>query len=141
VLEKEKKDFSTSFVVRDLEYMAKAGQVDNRMLLLTKALMAHPVLTMKKGKIKVGKIFFGSQLNSWRKYIASELRFLQGIDRSLLFVTYVGMSQKELEIVRKEIDIRADFERIIFQKASPVIALNCGPGTFGLLYKKKKNAV
>lgn len=141
VLEKEKKDFSTSFVVRDLEYMAKAGQVDNRMLLLTKALMAHPVLTMKKGKIKVGKIFFGSQLNSWKKYIASELRFLQGIDRSLLFVTYVGMSQKELEIVRKEIEKRADFERIIFQKASPVIALNCGPGTFGLLYKKKKNAV
>ena len=46
------------------------------------------------------------------------------------------MTQAELDIVKEEIEKKADFERIIFYKASPVIALNCGPGTFGLLYKK-----
>lgn len=136
-LESSWKNFSTSFVVRDLEYMEKAGQVDSGILSITRALMVRPVLTMKKGKITVGKLFFGSQENSWRKYIASELRFTQNIDKKLLFVTYVGMSQKDLDIVKEEIEKRATFERIIFQKASPVIALNCGPGTFGLLYKKK----
>ncbi|MCR5728340.1 MAG: DegV family EDD domain-containing protein [Lachnospiraceae bacterium] len=136
-LESSWKNFSTSFVVRDLEYMEKAGQVDGGILSITRALMVRPVLTMKKGKITVGKLFFGSQENSWRKYIASELRFTQNIDKKLLFVTYVGMSQKDLDIVKEEIEKRATFERIIFQKASPVIALNCGPGTFGLLYKKK----
>ena len=136
-LESSWKNFSTSFVVRDLEYMEKAGQVDGGILSITRALMVRPVLTMKKGKITVGKLFFGSQENSWRKYIASELRFTQNIDKKLLFVTYVGMLQKDLDIVKEEIEKRATFERIIFQKASPVIALNCGPGTFGLLYKKK----
>lgn len=136
-LESSWKNFSTSFVVRDLEYMEKAGQVDSGILSITRALMVRPVLTMKKGKITVGKLFFGSQENSWRKYIASELRFTQNIDKKLLFVTYVGMSQKDLDLVKEEIEKRATFERIIFQKASPVIALNCGPGTFGLLYKKK----
>ena len=131
-----KNNFSTSFVVSDLEYMSKAGQVGNRIVSLTRALMMRPVLRMKRGKISVGKFYFGSQENSWKKYIASELRFTQNIDKSLLFVTYVGMTQAELDIVKEEIEKKADFERIIFYKASPVIALNCGPGTFGLLYKK-----
>ena len=135
-LETMKNAFSTSFVVCDLEYMAKAGQVGGKIVSLSRALMMRPVLRMKKGKISVGQIYFGSQENSWKKYIASELRFKQNIDKSLLFVTYVGMTQAELDIVKEEIEKKADFERIIFHKASPVIALNCGPGTFGLLYKK-----
>ena len=86
--------------------------------------------------IKVGRIFFGTQEASWKTYIDIELRFAQNIDKKLLFVTYVGMSQKDLDFIRNEIEKRAKFDRIIFQPASPVIALNCGPGTFGLLYKK-----
>ena len=136
-LEKMKDVFSTSFIVPDLEYMTKSGQVDGSLLRITKSLMVRPVLRMKKGKISLGRIFVGSQEESWKKYIVSELHNSQNIDLSLLYVTYVGMSQRELDIVKEEIDKHATFERIIFQKASPVIALNCGPGTFGLLYKKK----
>ena len=137
LLKEHRYSYSTSFVVCDLEYLAKSGQVDNRMLKITKALMVRPVLRMKNGKLKVDKVFFGSQQNSWGKYISSELRFHQNIDKKLLFVTYVGMSQNELDIVKAEIEKRTKFEKIIFQKASPVIALNCGPGTFGLLYRRK----
>ncbi|MBP5282757.1 MAG: DegV family EDD domain-containing protein [Lachnospiraceae bacterium] len=135
-LEKKYKSFSTSFVVSSLKYMARAGQVDNWIYVVSKAILMRPVLRMKKGKITVGRIFFGSQKNSWKKYIDSELRFSQNIDKGLLYVTYVGMSQKDLDYIHQEITRLVDFEQIIFQKASPVIALNCGPGTFGLLYKK-----
>lgn len=135
-LEKERRLFSTSFVVSSLKYMARAGQVDNWIHVISNSVMMRPVLRMKKGKISVGKIFFGSQKDSWKKYIDSELRFAQNIDKKLLFVTYVGMSQKDLEEIRREINRNVKFEQVIFQKASPVIALNCGPGTFGLLYKK-----
>ena len=135
-LEKERRLFSTSFVVSSLKYMARAGQVDNWINVISNSVMMRPVLRMKKGKISVGKIFFGSQKDSWKKYIDSELRFAQNIDKKLLFVTYVGMSQKDLEEIRREINRNVKFEQVIFQKASPVIALNCGPGTFGLLYKK-----
>ena len=135
-LEKKRRQFSTSFVVSNLKYMAKAGQVDNWVYVMSNAILMRPVLRMKNGKITVGRVFFGNQEDSWKKYIDSELRFSQNIDKSLLFVTYVGLSQKDLDIIDAEIKRKVKFERIIYQKASPVIALNCGPGTFGLLYKK-----
>ncbi len=53
----------------------------------------------------------------------------------MLFVTYVGMTQKELDEVESMIRRRKEFKNIYFQKASPAIAVNCGPGTFGLLFK------
>ena len=135
-LEKERKKFSTSFVVSSLKYMTRAGQVDNWINVVSNAILMRPVLKMKNGRIGVGRIFFGTQEHSWKRYIDTELRFSQNIDKSLLFVTYVGMSQKDLDYIKEEIARRVTFDQIIFQKASPVIALNCGPGTFGLLYKK-----
>ena len=50
-LESSWKNFSTSFVVRDLEYMEKACQVDGGILSITRALMVRPVLTMKKERL------------------------------------------------------------------------------------------
>jgi DegV family protein with EDD domain len=137
-LENKRKSFSTSFVVSSLKFLAMAGQVDNKIYVMSSAIMMRPVLRMKNGKLSVGRIFFGTQEDSWKNYIDSELRFSQNIDKSLLFVTYVGMRQKDLDMIRDEINKKVQFERIIFQQASPVIALNCGPGTFGLLYKKIK---
>ncbi len=134
-LESRQKSYSTSFVVSSLKYMARNGQVDNWINVISNAIMMRPVLRMKNGKITVGRIFFGAEENSWIKYIDRELKFSQRIDKSLLFVTYVGMRQKNLDMIEEEINKRVKFDKIIFQKASPVIALNCGPGTFGLLYK------
>jgi fatty acid-binding protein DegV len=98
--------------------------------------MVRPVLVLKKGKMGVGITYFGTRESAWRAYISSILSTGAAIDTRILFVTYVGMTQAELDIVKEEIEKKADFERIIFHKASPVIALNCGPGTFGLLYKR-----
>ena len=134
-LESRQKSYSTSFVVSSLKYMARNGQVDNWINVISNAIMMRPVLRMKNGRITVGRIFFGAEENSWIKYIDRELKFSQRIDKSLLFVTYVGMRQKDLDMIEEEINKRVKFDKIIFQKASPVIALNCGPGTFGLLYK------
>ena len=135
-LENMRKDFSTSFVVSSLKFLARTGQVDNKIYVISNAILMRPVLRMKNGKLSVSKVFFGTQEESWKHYIDSELRFHQNIDKSLLFVTYVGMRQKDLDMIREEIEKKVKFERIIFQQASPVIALNCGPGTFELLYKK-----
>ena len=52
----------------------------------------------------------------------------------MLFVTYVGLNNKEKEVIAEEISKKMNFEKIYFHQASPVIAVNCGPGTFGLLF-------
>lgn len=36
-----------------------------------------------------------------------------------------------------EIEQHMHFDEIYFKQASPAISVNCGPGTFGLLYMEK----
>ena len=126
----------TSFVVNELDFLARAGQVSYRIANLTRALMIRPVLVMKKGELKIGKLYLGSKERAWRKYIDSVLMPYHNIDKSILFVTYVGLTNRDKEYIRAYIDKKMKFDKIYFHMASPAIAVNCGEGTFGLLYRE-----
>ncbi|MBR5090932.1 MAG: DegV family EDD domain-containing protein [Ruminiclostridium sp.] len=132
-IEAYKTKVHTSFIVDNLDFLARAEQVSDRLANITKSVMARPVLMLKKGKMGVRKIYFGARENAWKNYIRSVLNNPSGVDNRILFVTYVGLTQREKEWIREQIVSIADFDEIYFQKASPVIAVNCGVGTFGLL--------
>ncbi|MCR5790081.1 MAG: DegV family EDD domain-containing protein [Lachnospiraceae bacterium] len=128
----------TSFVVDSLEYLARAGQIGRRTADIVNALTFHPVLALKKGKLSLAGLYFGTRDDSWRKYISSSLNTINKIDNRILFVTYVGLNNKEKEEIAEEIAKKMSFEEIHFHQASPAIAVNCGPGTFGLLFMTEK---
>ena len=132
--EEMRENISTSFIVDNMDHLAKEKQVSEKTAQIAKSFMIRPVLRLRKGKMVVGRICFGSRETAWRKYIAYALTNPSKIDKTLLFVTYVGISGSDLEMIKAEIESRCSFDKIIFQKASPAIAVNCGPGTFGLLY-------
>ncbi len=129
-----RKRIHTSFVVDSLDYLARAGQIGRKTADIVNALMIHPVLAMKNGKLSLGGFFLGSRDDSWKRYISSSLNTINKIDTGILFVTYVGLNNKEKEIIAEEIGKKMKFETICFHQASSVIAVNCGPGTFGLLF-------
>ena len=133
-----RENISTSFIVDNMDHLAKEKQVSEKIAQIAKSFMIRPVLKLKKGKMTVGRMCFGSRETAWRKYIAYALANPSGIDKTILFVTYVGISGSDLELIKAEIDSRCSFEKIVFQKASPAIAVNCGPGTFGLLYMRDR---
>ena len=136
LLEELKKHISTSFIVDNLTFMARTGQVKNRTANLLNSLMIRPVIVMKKGRMKVGSIYFGSSKKAWKKYINSCLmRFDTG--SKALFVTYVGINHTDIDWIKKQIKKRIDYDNIIIMQASPAIAVNCGAGTFGLLFIEK----
>ena len=134
-LEKIRDRVHTSFVVDSLDFLARSEQVSERIAGVTKAMMVKPVLVLKHGKMGVGKVYFGSRENVWKRYIRSVLRSPSAIDSRVLFVTYVGLNRRDMEWIREQVEARMQFDRIYFQKASPVIAVNCGDGTFGLLIR------
>ena len=72
------------------------------------------------------------QIAIWKKYIKSNLAGVK-VNARALFVTYVGLSKRDLEWIKEQVGKYANFKKIYFQQASPAIAANCGPGTFGLL--------
>ncbi|MBO4216517.1 MAG: DegV family EDD domain-containing protein, partial [Clostridia bacterium] len=70
-LEETKDLVQTSFIVDNLDYLARAGQVNSRIAKITKSLALRPILVVKNGKMTVGEVCIGSRRHSWKKYIAS----------------------------------------------------------------------
>ena len=128
----------TSFIVDDINYLARAGQINQKVASVAGAFMVHPQIQLSRGKMIASKYFLGTRDAVWDSYMSDVLRKMKNADERLLFVTYVGLTYRELEMIREKISAVRHFDRIIFQKASPAIAVNSGPGTFGLLYIDKE---
>lgn len=136
-LKKDQSKVCTSFLVDTMEYMARSGRVSEKLYALCKALMLHPLIVLRRSRISVGAIYLGTRAHTWERYISREFFYKHDIDHGLLFITYAGLSSSELQEIEKQVRQKIDFEKIVFQEASPAILTNCGPGTFGLLYMKK----
>ena len=136
-LEMLKPKVHTSFIVDDLDFLTRAGQVNVRVADLTRSFMVRPILVLRRGRMHVGGVCFGSREHAWKQYIGIVLHRKQMIDTQRLFVTYVGLNKRDMDWIRQEIENHMHFEEIYFQKASPAIAVNCGTGTFGLLVRDK----
>lgn len=136
-LRTEQNRVSTSFVVDSTEYLARVGRISDKIHTICKMLMLHPIIVLDRSRIKVGAIRVGTRARTWERYISSALYRKREIDPSILFITYAGLSEQELQEIERQVREKIDFETIIYQKASPAILTNCGPGSFGLLYMKK----
>ena len=135
-LEETKKKVHTSFVVTDTDFLARTGRMSRKVSVLCRSLMLHPVLVMRKNKITVGRIIGGSREKSWTAYIEKSLETLAQIDKKRLFITYAGLSHEELKMIEGQVKEKMVFDRVIFQRASSAISINCGAGTFGLIFKE-----
>ena len=138
-LEEAKQYIRCSFVIKSMDIMARRDRISPMMNSLLNALWLRPFLRMKKDKLGVGGLLFGSDRNCYGKYMDHALPATVFPDTSFIFITYAGMSEEELMWVEKKVRERVDFDNIIFQKASAGISSNCGEGTFGLLYLVKGN--
>lgn len=83
----------------------------------------------------------GSFSHVTKHYIRKVLANAGSIDPRILIITYVGLSNQRLQYIQKLVKQHCPFERIYLQKASSAIASNCGPGSFGLLFMRKNDAV
>ena len=136
-LEMMRSKIHTSFIVDDLDFLSRAGQVSRRVADLTRSFMVRPILVLRGGKMHIGGVCMGSRENAWHKYINQVLHRKAMLDTRILIVTYVGLTAHDMEWIRQEIESHIHFDEIFFQKASPAIAVNCGPGAFGLLVQDK----
>lgn len=135
-LEKQRAKICTSFVMESTEYLARSGRISPHINRICQALLLHPVIVIKKGRMTVGSIKFGRCSTVWKHYIRFMLKNPNRIDRRILFITYAGLSSEELLDIRAQALRRVAFENVYFIKASSAISINCGPGSFGLLFTR-----
>ena len=133
-LDRIAKKVHSSFLVDDSAYLAYSGQVSHGLAHFFNSLTAKPVLVMREGKMGLGRVFFGSREHAREAYIMSETVRMRRADTRQLFITYGGMAQEDVLMVKKLVESRISFERIYTVQASGTVSANGGPESFGLFY-------
>ncbi|MCI9348184.1 MAG: DegV family EDD domain-containing protein [Oscillibacter sp.] len=131
---------SSAFIINSTHMMCQSGRISKHIQVLCDALLLHPVLVLKKSRMVVKRMEIGSFTHMAKKYVRKTLQDTKNIDRRILFITYSGMDEKSLQFIQNLVNQYCPFERVYLQKASPAIASNCGPGSFGLLFMRRDDA-
>ena len=124
----------TSLIVSNTTALYKAGYISSRLHILSRALLLHPVLTMKKSRMVLGGMHMGTREQVWQHFIRKCLRDKERIDPGTIIIVHVGRSEDELDMIEEEILKHISFRKVIRQKISPALTISCGPATFGLIY-------
>ena len=128
------KKVQTGFILDKSDQLYRSGRLGKNVWELTKLLECHPVLSMKKHKIKLSAVYFGDTMTAYKKYIRDKMKHSGEIDPGILFITSAGCSRETKDMILKEVGKYQKFEKIYMQEASAAITSNCGIGCFGLIY-------
>ena len=128
---------SCTFIVPDADYLYRMEKVGRGVKILSKALRIHPVLCVRKGRLSVKSFRAGSYEKSVIKYVRSEFRHSDRIDRRQLFITHAGSPAKIINQIKAEAASLCPFDTVTVTKASAAISSNCGPQTVGVLFVYK----
>lgn len=128
---------STSFIAYNADYLYYNGRASEKVKKLCNMLNLHPVLHVKNGKLALKKFYIGNYDKASAKYIKSMLKKHKDIDTTQAFLTYAGCSHRKLEAVKLVVEKYIQFEQLHEVQASATVSCNCGPNTFGILFKRK----
>lgn len=140
VLKEIKRDIErlcSSFIVGSTSYLNRNGKIGNVLHRICQILGLHPIILVENGKMRCCGIRTGKRKNYTKRYIRWALKNPKKIDTELAYIVSVGFSYESLEVVKKEVGKRVAFNNIIQNDASAAIATNCGPGSVGILYRRK----
>ncbi len=132
---------SSAFIVDSTQMLCQAGKIPKYVKTLCDTLLLHPIIVLRKSKMTVGSMAVGNFTRMAKHYVRRIFANAANIDRRILFITYAGMDDQKLRYIQSLVNQYCPFERVYLQKASSAISSNCGPGSFGLLFMKKNDAV
>ena len=132
-LAKARSSVHCSFLTDGTFYMRKKDSYSGRVADIMKTFSIRPVIECDEGNLKVKKISFGESEGVYRKFIDHNLNTIKP-DTDLIFVIYADLDSEKKQFIRSRIEKHFKFQNIIFQKASSVLALNVGDGSFGLAF-------
>lgn len=136
-LEEYRHKVSTSFLVKNADYLYNNGKVNENIKKICDLFGIHPLLEIKNGKIHLKRFWGGNYENAEVKYISSSLIKSDNIDPERVFITHAGCSVREINAVKKILEKTGKFKNIYVTEASATVSSNCGPNTIGIIYIRK----
>ncbi|MBQ8448605.1 MAG: DegV family protein, partial [Clostridia bacterium] len=126
-----------SFVIDDLEFLHKGGRCSAVAALGGLLLQLKPCITVKNGKMGVGKKYSGRFSRSLRKYVADRIGDGSEIDLSRVFVTHAGCDEEIYTACVEQVKSLAPFGEVFVTRAGCTISSHCGRNTLGVLFIRK----
>ena len=136
-VDRAKELLHSSYVIKNTDFLRRRGFISPFVNNLLNSLWLRPILRMKNERFGVHKLLFGADRKCHTKFIRNSLSAKNHPDEELVFVTYAGFDESDLEFIEERIRSVVNFKHIIFQKASAGLVSNTGPGTFGITFFEK----
>ena len=129
-----KKNIHCSFVASDPGVLYRRGFVGKGTYGFMQSIGMKPFMLVKDSAFRLDRAHFGDTWKGYKKYIEYALPRYVKPNLDFVFITYAGIPEEMLEKIKEKVLLRFPFKNVIFQKASAVMSISCGPGAFGIMY-------
>ena len=126
-----------SFVVDNLEYLAKGGRCSAVAAFGANLLQLKPCISVKNGAMGVTKKYRGKYGKVLLGYVADRLADAENICLDRVFVTHAGCDPEIVESVVQEVKNTLPFKEVLVTRAGCTVSSHCGANTLGVLFIRK----
>jgi len=126
-----------SFVIDKLEFLYKGGRCSALEAFGANLLQLKPCITVRNGKMSVGKKYRGKFSATLEKYITDQIGDASDIDLSRVFVTHAGCDESIYTACAEQVRKIAPFKEVLITRAGCTISSHCGRNTLGVLFVRK----
>ena len=127
-----------SFVLNQLDYMAKSGRCSGVLAFGANILGIKPSLAVIDGELKVVRKYRGSLPICVGKYITDQLANREDIDRSMVFISSTQAKPGCMEAIKAGLRQYGNFENVYETDIGTTIGGYSGPGTIGIVFARKQ---
>lgn len=126
-----------SFVLDNLEYMAKGGRCSSVAALGANLLKLRPCIVVRNGKMTVSKKYRGPMDKVFVQYVTEAMTDLNDIEDDTVFITHSGCEQSQIDAVSDYVKSLKKFKNIYITRAGCTVSSHCGKGTLGVIFLRK----
>ncbi len=126
-----------SFVVDTTVFLARGGRCTAVESFVASALMLHPEIVVRDGKMGAGRKVRGKTAMAVNAYVEGLMPTIKNAEPHRVFVTHSGSDREIIESVKAKLEALNLFDEILETQAGGVISSHCGPNTLGVLFYEK----
>ena len=136
-LETLREKVDVSFVLDNLEFLAKGGRCSAVAALGANILGIRPSLEMREGKLGMCKKYRGKIEKVQLQYIAERIESLGEFDDEFCFMTHSPIDPEQAKALVEAVKATGKFKEVIEADAGCTITAHCGPNCAGFIAIKK----
>ncbi len=126
-----------SFVLDNLEFLAKGGRCSAVAALGANILGIRPSLEMRDSKLGVCKKYRGKIDKVQLQYMNERIESMGETDREIAFLTYSSMEDEQLSVLKNAVEATGKFDEVYVARAGCTITAHCGPNCVGIIALRK----